>query len=256
MIGILILARMGSSRLASKHFIEASGKPLMYWLIARFVKQFEQEIGKSEIEIVINTSDREENKKFLSLSEELPVKVFFGIDENIPLRHLQCSERYGYGHILSVDGDDILCSTEGSRKIVNLMSKSIKGDVFSSVGLPLGMNVSGININYLKGVLSKRLTKKLETGWGRIFKDAEIKQLELGKYDIMGDLRFTLDYEEDAHFFCAIINELKEKVITISDDDLIKLVIEKEYYKINCHVKEKYWANYNSEKQKELSNDQ
>jgi len=77
----------------------------------------------------------------------------------------------------------------------------------------------------------------------------------LGNHDIMGDLRFTLDYEEDATFFCEIINKLKEKIITISDTDLIDFVLKNKLYELNTSLKEKYWDNYNTGKQNEISAD-
>ena len=67
----------------------------------------------------------------------------------------------------------------------------------------------------------------------------------------MSDLRFTLDYDEDAEFFKKIINTMKEKVVSISDEDLINFVTKNKLFEINSSLKKKYWENYNSEKQKE-----
>ena len=254
MIGLLILARMGSSRLAQKHLIEANHQPLLYWLIKRFEQEFEQEIKAEKVCMVIATSEKPENKGFSVITENTSCNLFQGADDNIPLRHLQCSKHFNLTHVISIDGDDIFCSTHAARIIYEQMIKDTEHNYFTVSGLPLGMNLSGYAFSYLEESIRiyAQNNKKLETGWGRIFKNPATWQQTLDSYDIMGDLRFTLDYPEDAAFFCEVINQLKEKIISILDEELIKFVIEKELYKINAFLKEQYWSNYNSEKQKEL----
>jgi spore coat polysaccharide biosynthesis protein SpsF (cytidylyltransferase family) len=132
------------------------------------------------------------------------------------------------------------------------MIKDSTHNFFSVSGLPLGMNLSGYSVSYLEESLNAQSNKKLETGWGRIFKNPTTWQQSLGNYDIMGDLRFTLDYEEDARFFCEVINQLKEKIVSISDEELINFVKEKKLFEINSFLKKNYWDNYHSEKQKEI----
>ena len=254
MIGLLILARMGSNRLSQKHLIEAHQKPLLYWLIRRFEHEFEQEIKSKKVCLVIATSEKPENKGFSVVTENTFCNLFQGADDNIPLRHLQCANHFNLTHVISIDGDDILCSTHAAHIVYEQMIKDAKYNYFTVSGLPLGMNLSGYAVSYLEESMRihAQSHKKLETDWGRIFKTPATWQQTLGNYDIMGDLRFTLDYPEDAAFFCEVINQLKEKIISILDEELIKFVIEKELYKINAFLKEQYWSNYNSEKQKEL----
>jgi spore coat polysaccharide biosynthesis protein SpsF (cytidylyltransferase family) len=252
MIALLITARMGSSRLSKKHLLLANGKPLLYWLIKRFEHEFSNEIDQKQICLVIATSEKPENKQFSEVTEGTSCIVIQGSDNNIPLRHLQCAKQVNATHVISIDGDDILCSTHAARVLYEQMNKVNTHDFFSVTGLPLGMNLSGYTVSYLEKSLNNQNDKKLETGWGRIFKNPDTWTTSLGNYDIMGDLRFTLDYEEDAKFFCEVINQLKEKTISVSDINLIKFVEEKKLYKLNCSLKETYWNNYNSEKQQEL----
>ncbi len=256
MIALLITARVGSSRLAEKHLIPANGKPLLYWLIKRFEKEFEKEIDEKKIAIAIATSEKPENAKFALATTGTSCQVIQGSDENIPLRHLQCAKQLNATHVISVDGDDILCSFRAAKVLYGQMIKDGKHEMFTAVGLPLGMNLSGYSVAYLEKSLNEQSNKKLETGWGRIFRDPQTWTVTLGKYDIMGDLRFTLDYKEDADFFCKIIEYLKEKVITITDANLISFVEQNSLQKINAGLKEIYWKNYNAEKDKELNEEQ
>ena len=255
MIGLLITARMGSSRLPKKHLIEANHKPLLYWLIKRFEFEFEKEIQSQKICLIVATSEKPDNKDFSIATEGTSCQIFQGSDNNIPLRHLQCAKHFNLSHVISVDGDDILCSTHAAREMYEQMLKNTEHTSFSITGLPIGMNLGGYTVAYLEKSINNQSDKKLETGWGRIFKNPITWSKSLGEYDIMGDLRFTLDYEEDAKFFCEVINLLKEKIISLSDKELITFVEKNNLYKINSSLKEIYWNNYNSEKQNEMSKD-
>jgi len=252
MIALLITARMGSSRLPQKHLIEANGKPLLYWLIKRYEHEFATEIKDNKVCLVIATSEKPGNEKFSEATQGTSCRIIHGSDNNIPKRHLQCAKGLDATHVISIDGDDILCSKQAARVLYGQMLKDKAHNFFTSAGLPLGMNLSGYSTAYLQESLNAQSNKKLETGWGRIFKNPETWSVTLGKHDIMGDLRFTLDYEEDATFFCEVINQLRDKIISISDTELIKYVQENKLFEINTGLKDEYWKNYNTEKQKEL----
>lgn len=251
MIAVLITARAGSVRLAQKHLIEANGKPLLYWLIRRFEFEFQKEIEQKKLCLVIATSERPGNEIFSVATEGTTCSVIHGSDDNIPLRHLQCAKKTGAEFIISVDGDDILCSAHAARNIFEKMSARAPYDVFATSGLPLGMNIWGYSTAFLEKCLTDQHNKKLETGWGRIFVNARQCTVELGTHDIMGDLRFTLDYDQDAEFFCAVINKIGDRIVSISDEELITFVQQNELYKINASLKEIYWSNYNQQKQSE-----
>ena len=251
MIGLLILARMGSGRLAQKHLIEANHKPLLYWLIKRFETEFEAEIKARKVCLIISSSEKPENKNFSVVIQDTSCQLFQGSDNNIPLRQLQCATHFNLTGIISIDGDDILCSTHAARIIYEQLSEDREHTLFTSSGLPIGMNISGFPVSYLRKCLNESVSGTIETGWGRIFKDPKTRTTSLGNYDIMGDLRFTLDYPEDAAFFCEIINALKEKILTIRDQELITFVMQHDLSKINSFLKDQYWENYTSEKAKE-----
>lgn len=252
MIGLLITARMGSSRLPQKHLIEANGKPMLYWLIKRFEYIFEAEIRDQKVQLIVASSEKPENIKFELAIAGTTCKLFQGSDNNIPLRHLQCAKKFDLSHVISIDGDDILCSAYSAKLIYSQMILNTEYNFFSTAGLPLGMNISGYSTQYLEESMSKQADEKMETGWGRVFKDPVVWNENVADYDVMGDLRFTLDYKEDADFFYAVINGLKDEVITISDIDLINYVNKNKLYELNAGLKEMYWENYNTEKKKEL----
>ncbi len=255
MTGILFTARLGSSRLPKKHLVEASSKTFIEWLILRYQRMFEREISKGSVKLILVTSDEPLNKAFEKVLRPYNVDVFFGSISNIPIRHLSCANRYDLKNIISIDGDDILCSPTASRLVYEKLNTGIGNDIVSSIGLPLGMNSSGYTTSYLRKCMQEITTdEKIETGWGRIFINPQKCEIKTGDHDIYDKLRFTLDYPEDAKFFQTVINFLGDKLYDISDENLIKIVKEQEFDKINSHLFEIYWNNYNSLKEQESQN--
>lgn len=247
MIGVFITARLGSTRLSEKHLIEVNAKPYIKWLVERFSIAFKENIDKKELKIFITTSEKPENKKFEVVFDKEELGVYFGSDENIPLRHLECAIENGIDYIISIDGDDILCSTEATKLVIAKLLNGSK--MVQTSGLPLGMNITGYSRDFLKKSLLGIENKKLETGWGKIFDKNEIEIIELRKDGNVQKIRMTLDYEADADFFKKVISNID--VINVSDDYLIKNIILNNWDQINIHLDDIYWSNFNKQKQEE-----
>jgi spore coat polysaccharide biosynthesis protein SpsF (cytidylyltransferase family) len=247
MIGVFITARLGSTRLTEKHLIEVNDKPMIRWLVDRFSTAFIKSITEKELKIYITTSVNAENKKFESVFNNIELDVFYGSDENIPLRHLECAVKNKIDYIVSIDGDDILCSTEASKLVVE---KLLSGSAMVQTrGLPLGMNVTGYSKFFLENSLRGIESSKLETGWGKIFNKDEIDIITLRQEENVEKIRMTLDYEADVDFFKKVISKID--IINVSDDYLIKNIILNKWNEINIHLDDIYWANFNKQKQEE-----
>ena len=247
MIGVFITARLGSTRLSEKHLIEVNQKPLIKWLVKRFSIAFKENIEKNDLKIFITTSIKTENKKFESIFDKSEVEVFYGSDENIPLRHLECAVENDIDYIISIDGDDILCSTEASKSVVEkLLSGS---SMVQTKGLPLGMNSTGYSKMFLKNSLKGIESNKLETGWGKIFDVSKIEFIQMKTDVSIEKIRMTLDYEPDADFFKKVLSNID--VLNVNDNILIDTILKNKWNQLNNHLDDIYWSNFNKEKQEE-----
>lgn len=247
MIGVFITARLGSTRLSEKHLIEVNSKPFIKHLVERFSVAFKEIIEKNELKIFITTSIKPENKKFEEIFDKNDVRVFYGSDENIPFRHLQCAREFDVDFIVSIDGDDILCSTEASKLVMDSLMNGSK--MVYTTGLPLGMNSTGYSKGFLENSLKGIESNKLETGWGKIFNKDEIDIIQLKFADEIAKIRMTLDYEPDANFFKKVISNID--VLNVSDKVLIDSIIKNEWDQLNKHLDDIYWSNFNKQKQEE-----
>jgi spore coat polysaccharide biosynthesis protein SpsF (cytidylyltransferase family) len=215
-------------------------KPIVYYLIERIRREFKEEMAQNKIEVVIATSDEPDNRAFEEL-DMANLKVFYGSIHNIPLRHFQTVESYRLSHVISVDGDDILCSVSGMRAIYDAF---LSGENYvKTSGLPFGMNAMGYSRSFLESSINAHRNDTLETGWGRIFDTSMLKTIAMG-FPEDERLRFTLDYEEDYQFFGRIVELLGDSVYTATDQEILDLVFKDDLWRLNEKVCREYWQNY------------
>jgi spore coat polysaccharide biosynthesis protein SpsF (cytidylyltransferase family) len=239
--GILITARLGSTRLERKHLLPVAGRPILTVLLRRINRAFRQGIAEHIVTMLIATSDEPENRQFEQFSTE-GAAVFYGSSGNIPLRHLQAARAHGLEAIVSIDGDDILCSVAGMQAVWELLQKG--ASYARTAGLPFGMNSMGYTRNFLESSLAERTESLLETGWGRIFDESQAAEIRM-PFPIQDDnLRFTLDYEEDYRFFQEIFDSLGERIWDIDDEGLVRHVIERNIHQFNQRIARQYWDNF------------
>jgi len=247
MIGILVTARLGSSRLARKHLLPAGDRPILTYLLRRIVREFKPEIDAGKATLIMATSDEPENRAFEAFGE---ASVFYGSLNNIPLRHLQAAVAHDLYAIVSVDGDDILCSRKAMRTVYEGLMRGEK--CIRTSGLPLGMNAWGYSRRFLEESLAEhRRDDFLETGWGRIFAPAEIREIALPCSATDESLRFTLDYEEDYKFFSALIAAFHDDIVVTDDEEIIRYVQAHELYRLTEPVSRLYWENFHRAREQE-----
>lgn len=240
-IGILVTARLGSSRLRRKHLLQVGGKSLMAYLLARITSEFAHEIEVGTVVTVISSSDEPENRDFERFSAS-GIQVFYGAIDNIPLRHHQAAKALGLDAIVAVDGDDILCSVRAMRATYLLL---LTGSQYvKTAGLPFGMNNFGYSTNFLAASLAGHQEDVLETGWGKIFSETAVTEIQISGPAPDDKLRFTLDYEEDYRFFSAVIEAIGPGIEKADEEEIVQVVEQNGLYHLNESIAQEYWANY------------
>ena len=239
--GILITARLGSTRLPKKHLLLVNGRPIITYLLDRIRIAFNSEMQSGQVELIIATADEPLNREF-EQNVEIGAKVFFGSQTNIPLRHLQAADAHKLDAIIAVDGDDILCSTQGMKEIYSRLHNGIQ--YVKTCNLPFGMNVFGYSKEFLAAGLEKHRDATLETGWGRIFDATVLKEVAISNEPVDDKLRFTLDYPEDYDFFKTLICILGDSINTAKDESIIGIVRQHELYKMTEAISGQYWENF------------
>ncbi len=221
--------------------LQVHQRPIISYLLDRIKNEFVKEIEKGKVEIIIVSSNEEENKEFETI--EMPkINVFYGSKGNIQLKYLQATEKLKYNVVVSVNGDDIFCSPVAMRRCFELLTSG--KEYVKTSGLPFGMNAFGYSKNILKMSLNRKLSEVLETGWGRIFDEKMFYAIRFEPFECDSNLRFTLDYQEDYLFLKTIIEGIGEKLIAATDKEIVQYVLDNDLYKINNVFIENYWKNF------------
>ncbi len=243
MNAIIIVARLESERLPQKHLQIVEELPLIKWLTKRIQVNFKNEIEQG-LQIVIASPDTVLNKQFEDLYKNEEISIFRGTENNVPLRVMECSDRFNFKKVVIADGDNFLLSMEAIKAVFeNLIAGSL---MVKTEGLPLGMNVMGWDTGYLKNILLNNSYQLLETGWGRIFKDEEIKKLKFN-YSVIphfSELRFTTDYPEDLQFMKEMFHHLGQKALTASSEEIIATCISNNSFRLNGYLSKIYFENF------------
>lgn len=239
-IGVLVTARMGSSRLADKHLREIAGRPALAHLLAAIETTFAPALAEGRVLALLATGHEERNRAFTGLCAGTRFRVFHGDDDNVPRRHLQAAEAFGLAAIVSVDGDDLFCAPVAMRAVHDALAQGEA--LVRTAGLPLGMNCWGYSQAALRAALQSADLALLETGWGRIFDGVPARQIDLpcAQADAV---RATLDYDEDLRFFSRAMAEIPDWAAR-SPAELVAAIVGRGIERENAALDERYWANF------------
>lgn len=239
-IGVLVTARMGSTRLADKHLRSIGGRPALSYLLDRIEAEFAPEIEAGTVVPLITTGNERTNDPLAALCAHRRTLIFHGDDDNVPRRHLQAAQALGLGAMVAVDGDDLFCAPEAMRTVHDRLAA---GDALvRTSGLPLGMNSWGYSRTTLEQALSGLNLRLLETGWGRIFEGIAGTTVDQ-TCPHAEEVRATLDYEPDLVFFTRGICEIPgwER---LPSAQFVAELHARGIAAENAGLNEEYWANF------------
>lgn len=130
-IGIILQARMGSTRLPGKVMADLNGLPLLKHILLRW-----QWLGRWPL--VLATTDRPEDDALESFCGQEQVPCFRGNALDVLDRYLGCARTFGFDHVIRWTGDNPFVDVEHLPSLV----AGHQGGAFdysnNFTGLPLG----------------------------------------------------------------------------------------------------------------------
>jgi glutamate-1-semialdehyde 2,1-aminomutase len=239
--GIFVTARMGSTRLREKHFLDVGGSRALDLLVGRLEREFARELADGRAVLAIATGNEGDNARFGEIAGRTAARVFHGDDHNVPLRHLQAARQLGVDAIVSVDGDDVFVAPEALRFVHDALAAG--APLARTRGLPLGMNAWGYGTASLAAALDRANASTLETGWGRIFDGVEAVESDMACPGA-DDVRATLDYAKDLEFFDACVRAIPDWA-GLASGEFVRRIVDLGLHRINGQLNEEYWRNFN-----------
>ncbi|MBU0630359.1 MAG: glycosyltransferase family protein [Candidatus Margulisbacteria bacterium] len=226
MIGIIIQARMGSTRLQGKVMKEVLGRPLLELLIERLKN------CQLVDEIVVATTTKAADDVIEALARKLSVKVMRGSEDDVLDRYFQAAKKFALDHIVRITADCPLSDPEIVDKMIKYYIDSyFKYDYLCNTikpTFPDGMDVEIFSFEVLEKI--HRLSQKKylrEHVCGYIIENPD--QFRIKNYANDNDLsaiRLTVDTPEDFELIRVIFERLYPSKGIFHFDDILELIRE------------------------------
>lgn len=212
MIGIIIQARMGSTRLPGKILKDFMGKTLLEHILFRLKQR-----AAPDMETVVATSTLPADDVVEGFCRGRRVKCFRGDEQNVLSRYYECAIQNGYEHIVRMTGDNPFPDIDELNRLVSyhIRNKMDFSENFSV--LPLGVGMEIFSFDALKdSMMYASLPKHFEHADEYILDNKD--KYRYGTLDVaegkrMPDVRLTVDTEADYEQTCYIMKNARTEYI-------------------------------------------
>jgi spore coat polysaccharide biosynthesis protein SpsF len=131
--GVIIQARMGSSRLPGKVLRELGDRPLLAHVVGRL--GFLHHCAN----IIVATSDELEDDAIAKFCKTLAVKCFRGSEQDVLARYYNCARKYKLKHIVRLTADNPFTDIVELDRLIDLHFREINAYTHSFGQLPVGV---------------------------------------------------------------------------------------------------------------------
>ena len=238
MIGCIIQARMGSTRLPGKAMLNVENdKTVLYFVI----KQLQN--CKLVDKIIVATTTLEDDKQIADFSKHLGVDSFRGSSDNVLDRYYQCAKEYSVSTIVRIPSDKPLIDPEIVDNVVSMFMNSSYDYITNFLPnptFPSGTEVEVFSINALKKAWenAKLPSEKEHVTPYFLNHQDEFKITHIKNSENLSHLRWAVDKMEDLKLVRKIVSKIKKRPILMKD--IIELFAkEPELVEINKNVNRK-----------------
>ena len=223
MIGIIIQARMSSTRLQGKVLKIIGNKTLLGHILFRL------QYLKTEADVVVATSTERVNDAIFDFCLANNTKCFRGSEENVVNRFYECAKLYSYSHIVRLTADNPFTDIEELDKLignhiltkadysksVTVLPHGIGAEVFTMDSLEKSNKNTDkiIHLEYVDEYITNNPTKFTINSFTDIRKSKQ-----------RPDIRLTVDTADDYKKACFIVENCSDEFITT--EEAIRLCLE------------------------------
>lgn len=233
-VGLLITARLKSSRLPFKLLKDLNGHTIIEHVINR------AKAIKNVDNITLCTSSNPQDRPLVEIAKENDIYYFLGSEEDVLTRLNDSAQFFGLDYIVSITGENPIFSIDYANRVIDAMINQSADFVYIE-GLPIGCAVYGIKTKALQVVCT--IKNEIDTEiWGPLINRPEIfkvVKLTAEKQLNIDNLRLTNDYPEDFQLMTKIFSRFPPKSMP-SLEAVIQLLNENpEFLKINANCIQK-----------------
>lgn len=243
-IGVIVQARMGSTRLPGKVLKELGKNEKVLDVLIKRLK-----ISKYLDEIIIATTPAKENKLIIDVANDHKVSHFIGSEEDVLSRYYEAAKKFNLNVIIRVTSD---CPFIDPKILDDMISFYMKNNydyirnIDATTNFPRGFEIEIFNFKVLEKIFSLAKTQP-EKEHVTYFIDTHPEMFTIYDYNLknlkkFNNLRLTIDEKEDLMLCREIYDRLKKngKKIDFSIFDIIEIIEENpKLLDINRNIKQK-----------------
>lgn len=213
MTGIVIQARMGSTRLFGKILKDYEGKTLLGHILYRL----EQRV-MADTEIVVATSVLPADDVVEAFCKSKSVKCFRGDEQNVLSRYYECAKQNHYDDVVRMTGDNPFPDIDELNRLI-AYHKERKMDFSENFSvLPIGVGMEIFTFGALRdSMMQACLPKHFEHADEYVLDHAD--EYRFGTLNVVADknrpdIRLTVDTQEDYDRACYVLKNAGEEYVT------------------------------------------
>jgi len=237
-VGIIIQARMGSTRLPNKVLMPLGTSNLLQVLVER--------LKLSGLPIVLATSDFPENNSLEEAASQLGISCYRGSEEDVLSRYYEAAKANSLEVIVRVTGDNPLIDGAWIRSYTDQYVQMASENLYmsTSIGktLPIGMSFEIFHFKMLEAAWSKATDpREREHVTPFFYTNPALYDMFPVAYEVDRSMyRLTVDTAEDLKLISILIE--KYHADQLSYKDIISILDEEQSLsKINTHIPQKKW---------------
>jgi spore coat polysaccharide biosynthesis protein SpsF len=206
-LGVVIQARMGSSRLPGKVLRDIAGRPLLAHVVGRL-----EALGHAAL-VVVATSDLPRDDIIAAWCASSGTACFRGGEVDVLDRYLRCAETYGFSQVVRLTADNPFTDIAELDRLVDLHDEG-KYDYSHSFGaLPIGVGAEIFTIDALRRSHAEGHAPHHREHVNEYIPEHpesfRIGVLEIPAEKRAPDLRLTVDTEVDWKLACRLAEQAR-----------------------------------------------
>lgn len=228
-VGIVLQARLGSTRLPGKVLAPIGPWPLLEHCVRR--------LGVSGLPVVVATTDRPEDDPVERLATRLHVSVYRGAEHDVLARYIGAARTFGFTEVVRATADNPFVDLGAATRTVTFRRR-VGADHVVECGLPLGAAVEAVSVEALErahALVTDPYDREHVTSFIR--RDVRFQALRaVAPGDVRRPgLRLTVDTPEDLDFVRQVHASLDDaqelptlvSIIRVADALLVRHVAHK-----------------------------
>lgn len=238
-IGTIIQARMGSTRLPGKVLKEIEGKPMLWHIVYRLT------MSTLIKKIIVATSTHTKDDAIAKFCKQERIPYFRGSEDDCLERYYQAAKENMLDVITRITADCPLIDPVVTDRVISAYFNESGGDCASNVikrTYPRGLDTEVFSFSCLQRVYKAAKTAR-EREHVTIFMHEHPERFRLisveNDVDLSG-MRWTVDEEADLRFVKEIYKRLSARGNFFLTNDVLKILeLEPEIKQINKEVEQK-----------------